>query len=434
MLGDVLVDAGGELVGESPDVEIADAQSLVGDGRVAIVTIEPGHHEGGSLIVSAARRFRRTIESRVAARRAGRRLTALGYGDSDVVLWDIDQFVHLAGGRSTGRRRPAELLPQRALVVGRRGDPEPTVLDAVAEEAGRRVGRAVEYGTPLARQGRTIALADACVLRVAIGPGRDKIETHRVALERLAARALPPVVGQRVPRLIAAGKLGLGDWCAEERLPGTAASHELAPELLDDCVDFLVALHAVEPGETGAPLIESAKIVAASCTQAEHREAVLELGQGLDAELEGLPRGFGHGDFWTRNLLVTGNRLRAVIDWDSATPGRLPLLDLLHLRLSAHRDKTREYLGTALVRHQLPWAEMGGDEIVDSYCRRIGIDLSGGLLKWVVFAYWLDRVAFEINASADRAERPVWMRNNVEVVLDTLGDHVPTRSGTRLFT
>jgi aminoglycoside phosphotransferase (APT) family kinase protein len=427
MLEKVLVDAGGELVDERPDVEIADADQLVGDSGVAIATIEPGHHEGSSLIASAARRLRRTIESRVAAGRASRRLSALGYGESDVVLWDIDQFVHLPGGGSTGRRRAAELLPQRALVVGRRGAPEPTVLEAVAEEVGRQVGRAVEYGQPLARQGRTVALADEYVLRVAIGPGRQKIEVHQTALERLAARALPPVVAQRVPRLVAAGKLGLGDWSAEERLPGTTASHELAPELLGDCVDFLVALHAVEPGERGAPLVESARIVAASCSRGEHREAVLELGHTLDAELEPLPRGFGHGDFWTRNLLVAGNRLRAVIDWDSATPGRLPLLDLLHLRLSAHREKTREYLGTALVRHQLPWAAMGGDEIVDSYCRRIGIDLDSGLLKWLVFAYWLDRIAFELNASADRAQRPVWMRNNVEVVLDSLANHAPPR-------
>jgi aminoglycoside phosphotransferase (APT) family kinase protein len=272
------------------------------------------------------------------------------------------------------------------------------------------------------------------VLRIAIGPGRQKIELQKTALERLAAGSPPPVVAQRVPRILAAGKLGLGDWSAEELLPGRTAPHELAPELLSDCIDFLVALHGVERSENGARLVESAKIVAASCASAEHREAVLELGNTLDAELAGLPRGFGHGDFWTRNLLVTGNRLRAVIDWDSATPGRLPLLDLLHLRLSAQREKTREYLGTALVSHQLPWADAGGDEIVESYCRRIGIEVDAALLKRIVFAYWLDRVAFELDVSADRAQRPVWMRNNVEVVLDALGDHAPTQPGTRLFT
>jgi aminoglycoside phosphotransferase (APT) family kinase protein len=234
--------------------------------------------------------------------------------------------------------------------------------------------------------------------------------------------------------MLAMGRLGLGDWSAEERLPGSTAGHELAPELLSDCIDFLVALHGVERGEPGAPLAESAKVLAASCATSEHRDAVLELGHTLDAELSGLPRGWGHGDFWTRNLLVTGNRLRAVIDWDSSSPGRLPLLDLLHLRLSAHREKTREYLGAALVRHQLPWAEAGGDEVVDEYCRRVGIEVDGRLLKSIVFAYWLDRVAFELGMSPDRAERPVWMRNNVEVVLDSLAEHAPTHPGTHLYT
>jgi hypothetical protein len=118
-----------------------------------------------------------------------------------------------------------------------------------------------------------------------------------------------------------------------------------------------------------------------------------------------------------------------VIDWDSAAPGRLPLLDLLHLTLSARREKTREYLGVALVRHQLPWAQAGGDEVVDSYCRRLGIDVDGRILKGLVFAYWLEHVAYELDSSRDRARRPVWMRNNVGVVLDAFDDYAPTRPG-----
>jgi aminoglycoside phosphotransferase (APT) family kinase protein len=435
MVGEVVVDAGGELVQSTPDVEIADADQLVGDGAFAIVRIEPGYEEGGSLLASAARRLRNTAGTRLAARRASGLLKARGYDEAAVVLWDIDQFVHLPGGRSTGRRRLQELLPERALVVGWHGDSPQTVLEAVAEEVGRQVGRTIEYGQPLARQGLVIALADEYVLRIAIGPGRQKIELQEAALQRLAPADPPPVVAQRVPRMFAMGRLGLGDWSAEERLPGSTAPHELAPELLSDCIDFLVALHGVERGEPGAaPLAESAKVLAAACARSEHRDALLELGHTLDAELADLPRGFGHGDFWTRNLLVTGNRLRAVIDWDSSSPGRLPLLDLLHLRLSAHREKTREYLGTALVRHQLPWAEAGGDKVVDEYCRRVGIEVDGKLLKSIVFAYWLDRVAFELGLSPDRAERPVWMRNNVEVVLDSLAEHAPTHPGTRLYT
>ena len=58
--------------------------------------------------------------------------------------------------------------------------------------------------------------------------------------------------------------------------------------------------------------------------------------------------------------------------------------------------------------------------MVGSYCRRLGIDVSGQLLQSVVLAYWLDRVAFELRFFPDRAQRPVWMHNNVEFVLETL--------------
>ena len=434
VLEEILVDAGGRLVdGEPPDVEITDASRLSGDAKVAIARVDPEHQEGGRLMVAAAIRGRETISARLAARRVGKRLRALGYGETAVVLWDIDQFVHLPGHRVTVRRRAAEYLPQRALVVGHREDHGPTVLEAVAEEVSRQVGHRVEYGSPLARQGRMVAVADEHVLRIAIGPGRKRIKQHEGTLEFLAAAA-PPLIKERVPRLLAAGKLGLGEWSAEERLSGSAASHQLGQGLLEECIEFLVALHNIRPAEARAPLLEKAQIVAAACARPEHRDAVLELGSNLDAELSELPRGFGHGDFWTRNLLVTGDRLGAVIDWDSAAPGSLPLLDLMHLTLSAQREKTREYLGEAVVRHQLPWAAAGGDEIVDSYCRRLGIDLDSRLLKGLVFAYWLEHVAYEIDYARDRAGRPVWMRNNVEVVLDALDGYAPTRSGTRLFT
>jgi len=436
VLEEILVDAGGRLVdGQPPDVEIAEVSHISGDARLAIARVDPEHQEGGRLLVAAAIRGRETIGARLAARRVGKRLRALGYSETVVVLWDIDQFVHLPGRRVTVRRRAAEFLPQRALVVGRREDHGPTVLEAVAEEVSGHVGHAVEYGRPLARQGRMVAVADEHVLRIAIGPGRKKIKQHEQTLEFLAAAA-PSVIRKRVPRLLAAGKLGLGEWSVEERLSGSAASHQLGQRLLDECIDFLVALHnvALADGGAGTPLLEKAKIVAAACASTEHRDAVLELGSNLDAELSELPRGFGHGDFWTRNLLVTGDRLGAVIDWDSAAPGSLPLLDLLHLTLSARREKTREYLGEAVVRHQLPWADAGGDEVVDSYCRRLGIDVDSRLLKWLVFAYWLEHVAYELDYARDRAGRPVWMHNNVEIVLDALDGYAPTRSGTRLFT
>jgi aminoglycoside phosphotransferase (APT) family kinase protein len=350
-----------------------------------------------------------------------RLLRARGYGTTEIILWDVDQFVYLPGVSSeTGARRLAELLPQRALVVGRRGPAAPTVLEAVVREVARQTGRAVKRGLPLARVGLTLGLTDDYVVRIAIGPGRRKIELQRTALDLLSESAPAGVVTERVPWLVASGKLGLADWSAERRLPGSAASSDLTPQLLEDCIDFLIELHAAGGAGARAPSSKDAAIVAVACRRPDHREAVLELGQDLDSRLAQLPRGFGHGDFWTRNLLVEGGRLVGVIDWDAATPDRLPLLDLLHLLLSAHRERTREYLGAALVRHQLPWARTGGDDIVRAYCRRLKIEVDSELLEALVLAYWLNRVGFELSLFADRAARPLWMHNNVHLVLETL--------------
>jgi aminoglycoside phosphotransferase (APT) family kinase protein len=418
-LAEALRGAGAQLGETGADVEIVDLDELTGAGASAIVTIDASQYEGGHHLVRAARRLRGHLRARVAAARARRRLRAHGYEAITVVFWDVDQFVHLPGvARGAGHRKLAERLPERALVVGSRRPRAPTVLEAVAEEVAKRVGRPVEFEVPLARQGLTIALTHEYVLRIAIGPGRRKVELLRTALDLLSATSPPAVVAERVPWLLASGRTGLADWSAERRLSGAASPPDLTPALLDECIDFLVALHTVGGSDAPVPPSRDAQVVAAACRLPAHHDAVLELGLELDSQLSHLPRGFGHGDFWTRNLIVDGGRLAGVIDWDAATPDRLPLIDLLHLQLSSRRERTREYLGAALVRHQLPWARAGGDDVVASYCRRREIDLDAELLRALVLAYWLSRVAFELGLFADRAQRPIWMHNNVELVLD----------------
>jgi hypothetical protein len=117
---------------------------------------------------------------------------------------------------------------------------------------------------------------------------------------------------------------------------------------------------------------------------------------------------------------VIGERLTGVIEWDAAGPGRLPLLDLFHLQLDARRRRTREYLGVAVVEHLFPWARAGGDELVRSFCRRIGLGIDAERLEMLAIAYWLDRVASDLRTFADRRHRPVWLRQNVDFTADWL--------------
>lgn len=420
----ILSDAGGRLQDLSPDVEIAEPGQIDGGAAQIVVTLDAAQGEGGSLPVRAVLRARGSVVARARAARVRRDLGARGFSRSSTVLWDIDQRVHLPWrGERLRDLTLAERLPQRALVVGTRAEQSPTVLDAAVVGAADRVGCDIAFGWPMAREGLMIALGRRHVVRVAVGPSRCKLELVRVALDTLTAADPPPTVVRAIPWIDGEGRAGVADWAVERRLPGSAPPPHLSAPLLEDCVDFLVALHRCGAGSGSGPssIGEQARVVAQACPGAATAEVVVSLGARLEKELAGLQRGFGHGDFWAPNLLLEGGRLSGVVDWDSAGPDRLPTIDLLHLLLTARRQRKREYLGVGLIAHHLPWARAGGDAVLASYCRKLGITLDPHRLEALVLAYWLDRVSFELRLFANRVERPLWMRNNLLGVLEALG-------------
>jgi len=417
-----LLDAGAELVDERPDVEIGEPGDLRGDAAHAVATLDESPPEGGGPLSRAPRRLAGSVRARLGARRAQGELRRHGYRDPVTVMWDCDHPIFLPQVEDTKQgQRLSALVPTRALVVGARVAPEQTVLEAVAEEVSRVTGTRPAYGWPLAREGMTVAIAPDVVLRVAIGQGRQTIGLQRDALAMLRAAGPPPVVADRVPWLAGDGRLGLADWCAERRMQGRPAPADLPGPLLDDCVEFLLALFALASDDRPArTTVDDAEVIAVLATSRHDPDLVRALGRRLAETLAPLPRGFVHGDFWSHNLLVESDRLVGVIDWDSSGPARLPLLDLLHLRISAQRERPRKHLGTALVEDVLPWARTGGDELLRGVARRFGFELDGDLLVALTLAYWLDRTAFELRHFADRTSRDVWMRGNVGCVLDEL--------------
>jgi hypothetical protein len=428
-LATTLAQAGAELVDAEPDVEIASGPTLEGGAPYAVVSLDHLPREGGSRLLRAVRRSLGSFRVQARARAFRPVVRRCGYPITSIVLWEWEQVVRLAGERQSGRRlRLAERLPLGALVVGsRRGNP-PTVLDDVLREVSGKLGSPVRPGWPLVRQSGLVTIADQAVVRVAIGPATRELRLLRTGLETLRRAAPSGIVSDRVPWILDAGRTGLAEWTVERRLPGSEPPGELADRLLLDCVDFLVALYGSDPGERDAPLATHAEVIGAVCDPRDS-EAVGRVGRDLDELLADLPRGFAHGDFWMQNLLTEGGRLVGVVDWHGAGPGRLPLLDLLHLRLSEIFQRTHRYLGTTLVEHLLPWARSGGDDVARTYCRRIGIEPSSELLESLVVAYWLTRTARELEMYADRLERPVWMRHNVTLVAKAIatGPPIPQR-------
>ena len=416
-LAATLAAAGGELVDEQPDVEIGAADTLRGDAACAVVPISPTLPEGDRRLVRAARRVAAYARASFAATRARRALLRRGYGGISIVRWDIEQLLRRPGPDRRPRLRAAERLAGGAVVVGTRGSAGPTVLDEAGAAAARAVGLPrIDTRWPTVRgSGVLVTRDEERVLRVGVGPERQEIRRHCGALELLAAAAPPAAVADRAPRVEAHGETGLAYWSLERRLAGEE------PRALDaglklDCVEFLVALHPCGGGTQDQSLVASAEIVGRHCAP-HSADGLVALAARLEAALAGLPRGFGHGDFWHGNLLVDGGRLRGVVDWAAAGPGRLPLLDVLGLLVG---ERGSRYFGRTLHDYLLPWARAGGDDLSRDYCRRLDLDVGAAELEALAIAYWLDRAARELETYADRVRRPAWLRANVLDVVPAL--------------
>jgi aminoglycoside phosphotransferase (APT) family kinase protein len=217
------------------------------------------------------------------------------------------------------------------------------------------------------------------------------------------------VVRGRIPVPVSAGRSGLAEWTLEPLLPGASPGGALP----DGCVEFLAALHSCGDSPV-ASLADAASVVAA----ASGSNDVRSIGERLDAALAAVPRGFGHGDFFAENLLVADGRLTGVVDWDSAGPGRLPLLDAMHLVVTSRFRPGAYEWGAAVVGELLPSAHR--DPLVLDLCGRIGLDPEPALIADLVAAYWLDRAASQLRTHAEHWEDRAWIAANVESVARAL--------------
>ena len=418
----VLEDAGAVFVEEHPDVEIAEVLGMRGDAECALVSFDLERPQSWPRAARAGWTAVSSLRLRLDTVRATRTLRRLGYRAIDVKLWDWLQGWRAPETDRFGREAIARRLPLNALVRGWRSRPEPTILHELIAEAEIVLGHPFDPGEPLFRRGLVVSIGEGGVLRAAVGPARRRIDEQRRALAELEAASEDPVIRRRAPWPLGGGRHGLADWSLERRLPGVVASLDLSDELLEDCLDFLVALHAA--GRKAPPsysFADDAEIVAASCRPAVASD-IRRVGGVLERRLGDVPPGFGHGDFWAGNLLVDQGRLVGVVDWDFGGPGRLPLVDLLSLRLGTVRIGRRLTFGQALADDLLPWARAGGDEPTRSYCERIGLSVDPGRLQDFVAALWLETLARDLRTYPDLGEQTAWTRENVESVVSVVAE------------
>jgi hypothetical protein len=389
--------AGAELVDDDPEVEIAPLELLEGRAPVAIVPIDAASRTASTRARQAAGRIAANAMSRRRALAVRAVLRRRGYREVVAFPWDRDQPMPVPGLAAPHARTFAERLPRRMLIVARREAPAPTALAGALAEAARQVGRPLQPSWPLLRAGGLVVLLDSGVLRVALGPGSGQIVAQTAALAALAAAAPPPGVAERVPALLAHGRSGLAHWSLEQRLPGRAAPHEADGSLLAECVDFAVALHGIRGGDAARTAKAQAE-TAAAALPSEAAQALAALADQLDRTLAGVPRGFGHGDFCTSNLVVAGGRLAGVVDWEGAEAAALPLLDVLHLELLAVTRASVYEWGHAVTGHLLPAADRPAAGLAASYLHRLGLRLSPGEMKALAVADGIDRVIGELRS------------------------------------
>jgi Phosphotransferase enzyme family len=417
-LAGMLAAAGADVCGSDPEVDIGPVETIGGDTPIAIVPIVSISPLVGPRPLRMALRATAAVAVRARAVRARSRLKRRGYAMTDVWRWDVEQVLRVPGARPR-RLRAVEYLPRAAVVTGRRAEGRwPSLLDAVVSEASCRIGQPVDVGRPYVTGSGTLLLfTPTHVLRVAVGPGRHHLERHRTALAELTALDPPPLVTDRLPRLVAGGEVGLSSWLLEERLPGVVPD-VLDVALFEQGVDYLVALHGCGGGD-GEPLVRAAETIAA--LSGAPSEPLVRVARQLDEELATVPRGFGHGDFWRKNVLVDGGRLRGVADWERAGDGRLPLLDLLQLTV-AQPPLERLPFAAVVAEKLLPWAHAGGDAAARRYCAQLGLEASTSLLRSLVLAFWLDRLARELEKCGDKGGTPAWLAGNVDPVLTVAED------------
>ena len=416
-LAHTLVDAGAQLVEDSPDVEIAPARHLRGDATVAIVNLDAPTPDVDPRLSRAAKRLAGSLRVRIEAKAAKARVRHLGYPEISTLTWDMAQpfdVAELPADRSVG---VAERLPRHAAVVGRRSATGPTALGAAIKAASDEIGGSIRFNALSMREAVLVAVGDSGVLRIAVGPARRQLQRQVAALNELRTTRAAELDPSCVSWPLASGRSGIADWAIEERLRGTRPEPALPPRVLADCLDFLAALNS--SGPQGCPSrtpLDDAKLIA-DFYEGESTSTIMRLAERLTEEVSDLRRGFAHGDFFRGNLLVDGGRLSGVVDWDAAGPGRLPLLDLLHLRhMGKHLPADRDW-GVSIVQGLLPWARDGGDELTRGFSRRLGIEPTAALLEALAVAYWLERLAYQLSNLADRTERPVWVERNVDEVL-----------------
>jgi O-antigen/teichoic acid export membrane protein len=274
------------------------------------------------------------------------------------------------------------------------------------------------------------------VVKLATTPvAASGLRRERDVLAALGADARLGTWRRMLPTLLAHGKADGCSYAVEGFCSGTLASSLLADAkrctaFEDAAASQIAVLHAAtgEPSvvDAGAfarwvdwPLLELRR----ARPQTTWSPALDRLSRETCAAFVGrtLAVGWIHGDFGPSNILLTpdGAEVVGIVDWELAASPELPCIDIVTLLLTTRARAQRRELGDVV--HTL----LTDPRWTDFECALVdqaqpGLADSAQAVRATVLLCWLRHVAANLTKSVRYSGHRIWMRNNVDAVLDML--------------
>ena len=370
------------------------------------------------------------LRAEVAASRLKRMMNREGLDVSTVMTGDRSLSRYGLGPGGWARRRR---LPGGAIVIASKGLHPPSVLDEIISDATHKLGRRLERRSAEVFPSGKLAVelsdpeGERYFLSVTAGHG-DSAERSGAVIRAILDADPPRSLKERIVVPAASGAIGPSRYVLE---PKVAGYHPvwMSTNLWKQCVQLLTDLHrfphraphAALPSEW--PDLQAATEVLARHARAGDRALLGSVESAIRERVAGIETGGGHGDFFTKNLLVTRGDLKAVLDWEWAASDSLPLLDLFDLRAQLGWRRRRGIrVGENFTEVIWPLARRGGDLPIRSYCEAIGLPTDTHLLTGLALAHWLLRTARLGSINSRRLEDPGWWRANVAAPLARIKD------------
>lgn len=274
------------------------------------------------------------------------------------------------------------------------------------------------------------------VVKLATTPvAASGLRRERDVLAALGADARLETWRRMLPTLLAHGTADGCSYAVEGFCSGTVASSLLADA--KRCTAFenaaasqIAVLHAAtgEPSivDAGAlarwvdrPLLE----VRRARPQTMWSPALDRLSRETYATLVGrtLEMGWIHGDFGPSNILLMPDdaEVSGIVDWELAASPELPCIDIVTLLLTTRARAQRRELGD-VVRTLLTEPRWTDFECALVHQAQPGLADSAEAVRATVLLCWLRHIAANLTKSVRYSRHRIWMRHNVDAVLDML--------------